>query len=422
MKAIQALWRSLRSLEGNQRACVVSEPLWAIPYNLFLPFSSLYMSKIGLTDAQIGAVASLGLALQFLWGGLSGAIVDKYGRRKTMLAFGLCGWAIPCALWAAARGYWFFAAAAAFNSLWRVTGNSFSCMIVEDGDTGRLMHIYAVLNSIGLLAGLLSPLVGLCFDRFTLVPTMRALYALSVALMTTKFLLQYRLTRESGVGRRRIEECKGRSVFSLALGGWPAFAAALNRKRLRLCVLLMVLFTCFNTIQANFWPLFVTGLYGVRDATLSMFPLIKSVVTLLTYLLIAPYIDPRRVRRPLLLGLAAQGTGLIALLAFLPTASVSVWAVFLSAACDAFAPAMLGPLSESLMSLSIPAAERARINSLIFAGILLVSTPAGWIAGRIAERSRVLPLAMNLVLIAAEIAVALGIARVIRTEQAADGG
>lgn len=422
MRSIRALWQSLRSLEGNQRACVVSEPLWAIPFNLYLPFSSLYMSKISLTDAQIGTVASLGLALQFLWGGLSGAIVDKFGRRRMMLVFGFLGWVIPCVFWAAAHGYWFFAAAAAFSSMWRVTGNSFSCMIVEDGDTERLVHIYAILSSIGLLGGLLSPLVGLCFDRFTLVPTMRVLYALAVVLMTAKFILQYRLTRESSVGRRRIEECRGRSVFALALGGWPAFAAALRQKRLRLCVLFVVLLTCFNTVQANFWPLFITDRYGVSDATLSVFPLVKSVVTLPTYLLIAPGISLLRVRRPLLMGLAAQAIGLIVLLSFLPTASAAAWVVFVSAVCDAFAPAMLGPLSESLMSLSIPAAERARINSLIFAGILLVSTPAGWIAGRIAERSRVLPLAMNLVLIAAEIAVALGIARVIRTEQAADGG
>lgn len=121
------------------------------------------------------------------------------------------------------------------------------------------------------------------------------------------------------------------------------------------------------------------------------------------------------------MGLAAQGIGLTALLAFLPVSSAAAWAVFFSAACDAFALAMLGPLSESLMSLSIPAAERARINSLICAGILLVSAPAGWIAGRIAERSRVLPLAMNLLLIAAEVVAALGIARTSRPEHASGG-
>ena len=118
-----------------------------------------------------------------------------------------------------------------------------------------------------------------------------------------------------------------------------------------------------------------------------MFPLIRAIVTLPVYLLIAPRVSLSRIRRPLLIGLIAQGLGLASLLAFLPMAAAATWAVFFSAACDAFALAMIGPLTESLMSVNIPGEERARINSLIFAGILLVSTPAGWIAGQIAERS-----------------------------------
>jgi MFS family permease len=397
---------------------VATEPLWAIPYNLFLPFASLYMSQVGLSDVQIGAIASLSLAMEFLWGLFSGAIVDKYGRRGTMRLFGLMSWTIPCALWAAAAGYWAFAAAAALNGMWRVTGNSFSCMIVEDGDTGRMIHIYTILNIIGLVAGFIAPLAGLCIDRFTLVPTMRALYAFAMVLMTVKFLVQYRLSRESGVGVERMRSCKGQSLFALTFGGWPALLTAMRQKRLRLCILLMVLMTCFNTVQANFWPLFVTARYGISDATLSVFPLVKAIVTLVVYLVIVPRISLMRIRRPLLLGLTAQGLGLASLLSFLPLHGAAAWVVFFSAACDAFALAMLGPLTESLMSLGIPGEERARINSMIFAGILLVSAPVGWIAGRMAERSRVLPLALNLCLMAAEIAVALGVAASARQDVA----
>ena len=416
MKAMYALGQTLRSLKGNQRACVVTEPLWAIPYYLFLPFVSVYMSALGLSDAQIGAVASLSFAMQFFWGLLSGAIVDKYGRRGTMLVFGLLSWTIPCALWATAQSFWHFLLAAACNSMWRVTGNSFSCMILEDGDTGHLVHIYTVLNVIGLLAGFLSPLVGLCIGRFALVPVMRGLYFASMGLMTVKFLLQYRLARESGMGKQRMRECRGSSLLALAFGGWPAFVAAMQRRRTLLCVVLMILMTCFQTIQANFWPLFVATAYGVSDAMLSVFPTVKTVVTLLTYLLIAARIRLQAIRLPLLAALGAQGAGLLALLLLLPMGGGAIGAVFLSAACDAFAMAVLTPLCESLMSLNIPDGERARINSLIFGGILLVSTPVGWIAGQLAQYGRALPLMMNVCLVAAEIAVALYIIRSSRKE------
>ena len=415
MNKTSSLFATLRSLKGNQRACVAAEPLWAVPNNLFMPFASMYMAAVGLSDAQIGLIASLGLLLQFVWGLFSGAIVDKYGRRRTMLAFGLMSWTIPCGLWAIAQGYPHFLLAVFFNSMWRVTGNSFSCMMVEDGDQGALVNTYAILNILGMLAGFLSPVAGLYIDRFTLAPTMRVVYALSLVLMTGRFLLQYRLSNESTIGMRRMEECKDHSIVSLALSGWPKYARVLLQKRVLLCVIWMILSTCFSTIQATFWPLFVTGAYGMADSMVALFPTVKTAVSLLTYLFIVPRIRLRMVRRPLLSGLIVQALGLGALFACLPVSAMMVWAAFFSAACDAFGLSILGPLSESLMSVSLPDLERARMNSFIFAVILLASAPAGWVAGRLSQWNRAFPLALNLGLIAAQLVVALCIARLVQS-------
>ncbi len=415
MNKAPTLFETLRLLKGNQRACVIAEPFWAVPYNLFTPFASIYMAAVGLSDAQIGLIASLGLFLQFIWGVFSGAIVDKYGRRLTMLVFGLLSWTIPCGLWAVAQGYWHFLLAVLFNSMWRVMGNSFSCMIVEDGDPSTLVNTYAILNILGMLAGFLSPIAGLYIDRFALAPTMRVVYALSLVLMTGKFLLQYRLSRESTIGLARRSECRGRSIVPLALGDWHVYLKVLLQKRVFLCVIWMTLLTCFTTIQTTFWPLFVTGAYGVDDSMVALFPMVKTAISLLVYLFIAPRIRLSMIRRPMLSGLIIQALGLSTLLVCLPAASQMVWAVFFSAACDAFGLAMLGPLSESLMSVSLPNLERARMNSFIFAVILLVSAPAGWIAGRLSQWSRALPLMLNLGLLMAQAVVALCIARLVQS-------
>lgn len=194
------LWRTLKSLKGNQKACVTTEPLWSIPNNLYLPFVSMYMVAIGLQDKQIGLVISFGLAMQLVWGLLSGAITDKYGRRKMMLVFGLISWTIPCILWSTAQNYPYFMLAVFFNSMWQVTGNCFSCMIIEDSDSEELVNIYTILNLMGLLSGFISPIAGLCIDRFTLVPTMRVIYMLSMVMMAIKFILQYHMAYESDTG------------------------------------------------------------------------------------------------------------------------------------------------------------------------------------------------------------------------------
>ena len=304
-----------------------------------------------------------------------------------------------------------------FNSMWWVTGNSFSCMIIEDADENLLVNTYVILNILGMLAGFLSPIVGLYIDRFTLAPTMRVVYALSLVLMTGRFLLQFRLSHESAIGLKRIEECRCRSIAFLALGDWHVYVRVILQKRVLLCVIWMTLSTSFNTIQVTFWTLFVTGVYGIDDSLVAVFPMVKTAVSLLVYLFIAPRIRLHMVRRPLLSGLIAQALGLFTLLVCMPFSTIMVWAVFFSAACEAFGLSMLGPLSESLMSVSLPSLERARMNSFIIAVILLFSTPAGWISGQLSQYNRALPLMLNLFLLAVQAVVALCIAHHVKVSQ-----
>lgn len=416
MKYSHPLWRTLKSLKGNQKACVITEPLWSIPNNLYIPFVSMYMVAVGVQDKQIGMVISFGLAMQLVWGLLSGAITDKYGRRKMMLVFGLISWTIPCILWATAKNYPYFLLAVFFNSMWRVTGNCFSCMIIEDSDSKELINIYTILNLMGLLSGFISPIAGICIDRFTLVPTMRVIYILSMTMMAIKFILQYHMSYESDTGKKRIKECKDKSVLSLTFGGWGVFISALLHPRILLCVIFMALVTCFNIIQATFWPLFITTAYGVSNSMLSVFPLVTSITTIMVYMLVTPHINIQLIRYPLLAGLGLHMLGLLTLLICLPIADVMIWVVFFSAVCEAFSLAILGPLCESIMSIVIPSKQRARTNSLIFAVILFISTPALWIAGYLSQVNRVLPMIMNVCLIFVEIIVSLCIIHVFEQE------
>jgi MFS family permease len=405
MKYSHPLLQTLRSLKGNQKACVFLEPLWGIPNNLMLPFASIYMAVVGLQDKQIGMVISFGLSMQLIWGVFSGAIVNKYGRRRIMLLFGLLSWTIPCFLWATSQGYPYFIFAAFFNSMQQVINNCFSCMIVEDGDSEKLVNIWTILNLIGLLAGFISPIAGICIDRFTLVPTMRVIYMLSMVLMTIKFILQYYMSYESEEGKRCIKECKDQSLLSLTFGGWTRSISALKQSRLLLCVILGTLLTCYNNVQAIFWPLFVTRAYGISNSMLSVFPLVTTIVSIVVYTLITPHIKISSIRYPLLVGMGLHALGLLVLLVCLPTAVLS--AVFFSAICEAFAFAVLSPLFESIMSVVIPKNDRARINSLIFAIIFLINTPICWIAGNLSQHSRTLPMLLNLFFILAGIIVSL---------------
>lgn len=71
---------TLCHLEGNAKPCLLLEPLWGIPYNLYLPFVSVYMAALGLSATEIGLVSTVFFASQMVWALLSGPLTDKLGR------------------------------------------------------------------------------------------------------------------------------------------------------------------------------------------------------------------------------------------------------------------------------------------------------------------------------------------------------
>ena len=61
------LIRTLFDLEGNPRACVYTEPLWGLSMNLCIPYASVYMLALGLSDVQVGMISSIYMFFQMIF-------------------------------------------------------------------------------------------------------------------------------------------------------------------------------------------------------------------------------------------------------------------------------------------------------------------------------------------------------------------
>ena len=68
--------------------------------------------------------------------------------------------------------------------------------------------------------------------------------------------------------------------------------------------------------------------------------------------------------------------------------------VFLEACCLA----TISPLVDQMVVLTIDQKERARIQSIMYVGIILVTSPFGWIAGNLSALDKSLPFILNIVL------------------------
>ncbi len=89
------------------------------------------------------------------------------------MIFDILAWSVPAVLWALAQNFWWFLAAGIANSIWRVTMNSWTCLLVEDAEQDQLVEIYTWIHIANVVAGFVAPLAGMLVARYTLEPTMR---------------------------------------------------------------------------------------------------------------------------------------------------------------------------------------------------------------------------------------------------------
>ena len=388
------LFQTLRELKGNPRITVLTEVMFGIPYNLFTPFFSVYMLALGVTDQQIGSIASLGLILQIFTALLSGAIVDKFGRRLTLLIFDVLCWSVPCLIWAVAQDLRFFVAAAVMNSLWRVSHTAWTCLMVEDAEERHLVHIWTWIMIFAVCSAFFTPLGGLVVARFGLIPAVRGLYLFGFIVLTAKFILLYAYSHETARGVQRMQETRHRSLFSLLSEYRGVFQQLLHSRPILAALSLMVITNIYTTISNNFWGVLFTEKLGFSSPQISTYVAIRSIVITMCFFVIGPRLtNLRRFRLPLWAGFAAFLVSQLLLVVMPPQAVILV---VVSVILEGIASALVSPMTESLLALSMESNERARVSAMVYVALIVLISPFGWVAGQLSAIDRSLPFALNM--------------------------
>ena len=390
-----SLITTLKSLTGNPRGCVYTEPLWGIPYNLYAPYVSVYMVALGLSDKQIGLIVSISWGFQIVLALLSGVITDKLGRRRTTLIFDILGWGVPALISALAQNFWYFLAAGVINSIWRITHNSWTCLLVEDADPSQLVDIYTWIYIANIIVGFVAPLAGVLIGAFSLVTTMRGLYIFAAIMFTLKAVITYRMTRETVQGQVRLHETRHQSVLSV-LGEYKGvFLTLLHTPQTLYTAGIMLAITISSMISGSFWAIIVTEKLHIPAQSLAAFPFVKSAVMLFFFFVVMPRISKMHFQLPMVVGFLGYVASQVLLISA-PDQNyfVLVVSVLLEACCFA----AVNPLVDKMIVLTIDPKERARIQSILYVGIILLTSPFGWIAGTLSELNKGLPFVLNIAL------------------------
>ncbi|MBK9779961.1 MAG: MFS transporter [Anaerolineales bacterium] len=415
--ASHPLFRSLFELKGNPRITVLTEVMFGIPYNLFAPFFSVYMIALGMNDQQIGSIASLGLVLQVFSALVSGAIVDKFGRRLTLFITDLLCWSMPCLVWAIAQDIRYFAAAAALNSLWRISLTAWTCLMVEDAEERHLVHIWTWIMIFAVSSAFFAPVGGWLVNRYGLIPALRGLFIFGFIVLSAKAIILYIFSHETARGVQRMEETKHRSLTDLLSEYRSVFFELLHSKPILAALSLMIIMNIYTTVSNNFWGVLFTTKLGFAESQISVYVALRSIVMTAGFFLLGPSLtNIRHYRIPLWVGF---GTFVVsqALLVFMPPQSI-LW-LSISVILEGVAAAFVNPMTESLLAVSMDSHERARVTAMVYVALIIVISPFGWIAGQLSAIDRSLPFALNMVLFAIGAALVWWIGRTITFSQSA---
>jgi Na+/melibiose symporter-like transporter len=330
------------------------------------------------------------------------------GRRLATLVFDVLGWSVPMLLWAFAQDVRWFVAAALFNGIWRVTQNSWLCLLMEDLEDRFIMRVFSIASLAGLVSGFFAPITYFLMGRFEMVPVVRCLYLFSFVMMTLKFILLFRFTTETKMGKRRMEETKGVSVAQVLLGYGGVAKMILHNPKTLLVMALWTLLQIASSTTGTFWPLLVTSRVAVSQQSLSLFATVKTLTSLVCYVTFVPLLSAHRFRTPAVLGFGLV-VGAQILLMLLPSGAAV--GLVCSVVLEAVGLSIINPLKDALQMLHVDAHERARILGIFQAAVLLCTAPFGYLTGLLSSLHRLLPFLLVTLLYILAALCALRIAR-----------
>jgi MFS family permease len=373
---------------------------------LVLPYASVFMLAVGLTDWEIGVLATALMVGRTIYGACAGVFTDKLGRRLGTALFDVIAWVIPSIIWAVSDNFWFFLAAVVFNAAGPATHSSWDGLLIEDANRRDIPRIYALVGIAADFSAFFAPVAMVLVHWLGLETAVRVLYVNAAVLMAIKIAILYKYSTETQVGRRRRAETRGVTFLTL-MGEYRGLLGPLiiKRRGMLLSLALMSIWAAVLVVNTNFWGVLVTGHLGVPDYLLPIFPMARSGLAIALTLTVFPRLTrAANLRRPLVLGFVATLVAQLAMaLAPVPD-GVAGWQVYATLSfalvLEAFGWGMVFILTEAVVSLHVDQQERSRTMSVMRTVTTLIAAPAGLFAGALSGVDRHWPFVLNAALLA----------------------
>jgi DHA1 family tetracycline resistance protein-like MFS transporter len=368
----------LRQIQGNARYGLLFEPMFLIPYHMVITYASIYMLHMGLSNSQIGLVATIGSALQVFTALISGYVTDRLGRRKTLLIFDLLSWSVPALLWMVSDHFLYFVVAAAINSLVKIPANAFYCLLIEDTPVPVRSKVFSILQFTSAAGGVFAPLAALVIVHYDLVTSVRLMYAFFFLSTTFMFVSRHYFLYDTAISVKKMAETGGETLRTI-LTQYRITAAALFRNRaVRPFLMIYVMFYFQLLIKNTFLSIYMLDRLQFEATMIAWFPAVSSLSMLAALYFIVPRLDYRKSSGIIAIGLMMTVISYVLLLVS-PVGSFAV--ITLSTIFHSMGTLLIQPFLESYLASRVNDDERARFYAILTVCMMLFTSPAGILGG-----------------------------------------
>ena len=372
--------RTFSVVRGNARVIVVTEGIAAVFFQWYVTYLPLYMVGLGVSELQVGLLASALTAAQLVAILLGGYFADRFGRKRVLVVGDILCWGIPMFLYAVARNPWYFLVGRVINGLVYVVLPSFECLFVEDVAEQHRPAVFTLFQFLTSAASLLAPVAGLMVAAWDIVPAGRVIMAASMFSLIGMACVRQVTLRETTMGMERMSAVVTMAPVALA----REYAATVRRMAGDREVFGFLAVRSVVAFVGVMWGAYV-AIYladpqgiGVSKSVISLLPFVSAVVTLALILLAAGRVSSSAVFGNLIIG---EVFWLAAGVAFLASPHRTIWFALLYTALSAVGTAFFQPANQSHWANVVGDRDRAATFSAGTALSLLIALPAGPLAG-----------------------------------------
>ena len=368
------------AVEGNARVLVVTEGLSAIAFHWYTTYLPLYMVALGVSEVQVGLLASVLIATQFISTLLGGYAADRFGRKRVAVVADIVCWGVPMFLYAIAQNPWYFLIGRFVNGFVYIVMPSFDCLFVEDVPPERRPAVFGMLRFVYAAASLLVPIAGLLVTWLGMVVAGRAIMATTMIVAVVTAVYRQFTLHETKMGQERMATVAGASPTAIARDYLQTVRSILRDRPITTFLGVRVLFGFVSTIWSTYAAIYLTDALGVGlpKAAISILPFVSAAATMAMILLAADRIRMGSSRTNLVIG---QLLWLVGAFCFVGSPSGTVVMALLWALASAVSSALFQPASQSYWANVVDERKRAQIYSAAAAAIALGALPAGPLAG-----------------------------------------